>query len=186
MADSRAIWISLLRGINVSGRNPIKMDTLRKLYEGLGYLNITTYLQSGNVIFEGDAMDCTGIAQRISLQIAKDMGLQVPVIVISPSTLKRIIDENPYQHDPAKDMAHLYVSFLASSPQTLNQDVIESKLQPGEAIRISDHAAYLYCPGGYGRTRVNNNFLETKLGVVATTRNWKTTQELYRIAQRTE
>lgn len=178
-------YISILRGINVSGQKLIKMDVLRKSYESLGFQNVITYLQSGNVIFTGKEVDTNKLAQIISGQIEKDFGFQVPVIVLSVDKLQQIIDQNPFAKESDKDPTFLHVTFLSSIPDKYDLDTIEEKKFIGEDISVINNAVYLYCPYGYGRTKLNNNFLETKLKVTATTRNWKTTCELLRIAENT-
>lgn len=176
-------YISILRGINVSGQKLIKMDVLRKSYEKLGFNNITTYLQSGNIIFTDKGTDTNQLAQIISGQIEKDFGFQVPVIVLSIGKLQQIIEANPFAKEMDKDKAFLHVTFLSSPSDKYDLNTLEEKKQNGEEISVTGNAVYLYCPNGYGRTKLNNNFLETKLKVTATTRNWKTTCELLKIAQ---
>ncbi len=177
-------YISILRGVNVGGQAQIKMDALRKSYEKLQLNNVTTYIQSGNVIFDAVENDPRTIENKISSQIEADFGVQVPVIVLTSESLKKIIEENPFVKDPGKDMAFLHVTFLAEIPKPYDRESIEDKKQGDEEIRFSEKAIYLYCPHGYGRTKLNNNFLEKKLKVGATTRNWKTTLELARLATR--
>jgi len=175
-------YISILRGINVSGQKLIKMDDLRKLYENLGFRNVTTYVQSGNVVFKADDYEQSDFEQRISQQIQKDFGFEVPVIVLTIDKLKQIIDNNPFLDDPNKEHSHLHVTFLSSKPEHYDNETIESKKQNGEEISFSENVIYIYCPNGYGRTKLTNNFLESKLKVMATTRNWKTINELFKIA----
>mgnify|MGYP003557868968 CR=1 FL=1 len=91
-------YISILRGINVSGQKLIKMDDLRKMYEILGFRNVTTYVQSGNVIFNGDHFELSDLEQRISKQIQNDFGFEVPVIVLTIDKLKQIIYNNLHLH----------------------------------------------------------------------------------------
>jgi uncharacterized protein (DUF1697 family) len=176
-------YISILRGINVSGQKLIKMGALEKMYEYLGFQDIKTYVQSGNVVFTGNNSEPDTLAQKISNQIAKDFGFEVPVIVLTIDKLKKIIDSNPFAKDTSKDPTYLHVTFLSSKPQHYDKEALESKRLPGEEISFSEEAVYLYCPGGYGKTKLNNNFLESKLKVGATTRNWKTTNELFTMAQ---
>ena len=176
-------YISILRGINVSGQKLIKMDALRKSYESMGFHNVTTYLQSGNVIFEGNDFEINNLEQKISRQIEQDFGFEVPVIVLTIEKLKQVIENNPFLKDQNKDQSFLHVTFLSSKPDPFNYKTIEDKKQEGEEIIFSDMAVYLYCPNGYGRTKLNNNFLEAKIKVGATTRNWKTTNELFKIAR---
>lgn len=177
-------YISILRGINVSGQKLIKMDALRRSYENMGFQQVTTYVQSGNVIFTANETDVNTLEQKISQQIEKDFGYKVPVIVLTFNKLKQIIGNNPFLKDLNKDQAYLYVTFLSSKPDHYDKKIIEDKKQQEEEIRFSDNAVYLYCPNGYGRTKLNNNFLEAKLKVGATTRNWKTTMELFKIVLR--
>jgi uncharacterized protein (DUF1697 family) len=178
-------YIAILRGINVSGQKLIKMDALRKSFENLGFHKITTYVQSGNVVFTGKEAEPDVLAQTITRQINKDFGFDVPVIVLTIDSLKQIIGRNPFLKDSNKDTAFLHVTFLSAKPQKINFNTIEEKKLNGEAISFTDNAIYLYCPNGYGKSKLNNSFLETKLKVGATTRNWKTTNELLNIAQKT-
>jgi uncharacterized protein (DUF1697 family) len=80
------------------------------------------------------------------------------------------------------DRQFLHVTFLVADPKEVDFELIESKKSPGEEIVLIKKTVYLYCPHGYGRTKLTNNFLETKLRVGATTRNWKTVNELLKIA----
>lgn len=176
-------YISILRGVNVSGHRLVKMDALRKSYEGLGFQNVTTYKQSGNLVFTARGFEINELKQTVSEQIEKDFGFIVPVIVLTINKLKGIVDNNPFLKDSSKDVAFLHATFLASKPVNYNQKDIEDKRQNGEDIIFTDNVVYLYCPNGYGRTKLTNSFLETKLKVSATTRNWKTTSELLIIAQ---
>ena len=177
------IYISILRGINVSGQKIIKMDALRKMYEGLGFHTITTYVQSGNVIFSTSEIEIHKLEQKIFRQIEKDFGFEVPVIVLTIDRLQQVVENNPFLNDSNKNPAFMHVTFLAAKPLVFDSEIIETKKQIGEEIAFSENAVYLYCPNGYGNTKLTNNFLETKLKVGATTRNWKTTNELLRIAK---
>ena len=177
-------YISILRGINVSGQKLIKMDTLRKMYENMGFRNVASYVQSGNVIFTSDDIELHEAEERISHQIEKEFGFAVPVIVLTVDKLKSVIDNNPFLKDANKDQAFFHVTFLSLRPANFDKKVIEDKRQEREYLSFSDDAVYLYCPNGYGNTKLTNNFLETKLKVGATTRNWKTTNELYKMSQK--
>lgn len=177
-------FISILRGINVSGQKLIKMDALKKMYESLRFENVRTYVQSGNVVFSSEEKDVRKIETIISSRIKKDFGFEVPVIVLTAGTLETIVKNNPLIKDKEKDIAFLHVTFLEDTPSHLNKEAIIGKKQANEEIFFSSNAVYLYCPNGYGVTKLNNNFLEKKLEVKATTRNWKTTTELLKLATR--
>lgn len=177
-----ATWISILRGINVSGHKSVKMDALRKSYEALGFQDVATYVQSGNVVFTCENTTANTLEKSIIEQIEKEFGFDVPVIVMSADNLNHVIDNNPFTKDYDKDKSFFYVTFLASKPKDFDLNAIEEKARNGEEIFVTEDAVYLYCPGGYGRTKLNNNFLEKKLQVRATTRNWKTTNVLLNMA----
>ncbi|MEA5127154.1 MAG: DUF1697 domain-containing protein [Proteiniphilum sp.] len=179
-------YISILRGINVSGQKLIKMDVLRKSYESLGFENVATYLQSGNILFTCRETGTDALAQILSRQIEIDFGFDVPVIVLPVDKLQQIIDHNPFVKESDKDKTFLHVTFLSSIPGKYDLNAIQARKQEGEEIYITGNAVYLYCPNGYGRSKLSNNFLEAKLKVTATTRNWKTTNELLNIARKYE
>jgi uncharacterized protein (DUF1697 family) len=175
-------YISILRGINVSGQKLIKMDALKKLVENLKLENVRTYIQSGNVIFSGKETNEKELEEKIEKQIETDFGYQVPVIVLTAETLKQIIGQNPFSKYTEKESGFLHVTFLGDKPKEYYIKSIEDKKQEDEEIQCSDNAVYLYCPNGYGKTRLTNSFFEGKLKVKATTRNWKTTNELLAMA----
>lgn len=175
-------YISILRGINVGGRNKIKMDALMSLYKNLDFVNIRSYVQSGNVIFSSKKNDVKVLENQISLQIKKAFGLDVPVFVLNVNTLKDIIKGNPFTKDNKKNSAFMHVTFLSNQPKQFDKESIYKKRSENEEIAFVSNAVYLYCPNGYGNTKLSNNFLERKLNVPATTRNWKTTTELFTLA----
>ncbi|MDP4208758.1 MAG: DUF1697 domain-containing protein [Bacteroidota bacterium] len=177
-------YISILRGINVSGQKIIAMDALRKMYEYLGFRNVQTYIQSGNVIFQDDRYESYELTTKISNQILNQFGFQVPVIVLTVETLERIITNNPFKNEQSKDARYLHVTFLASRPVMVDCVDILMRKSDDEDVAITEEALYLYCPNGYGKTKLTNSFIEAKLNVVATTRNWKTTNELLKISQK--
>ncbi len=175
-------YISILRGINVSGHKIIKMAALKLLYENLGFQHVKTYVQSGNVIFQSKENNFQSLGHLISDQILKVFGFEVPVILLTVDQLKSIIENNPLKNDPTKNSLYLHVTFLASQPIKYDSESILSRKQEGEEIMISENAVYLYCPNGYGNTKLTNTFLENKLKVGVTTRNWKSTNEILKIA----
>lgn len=186
MAEKRirtvmATYISILRGINVSGQKLIKMDALRKAYEESGFSSVATYVQSGNIVFQSDSTNTKKLEQQVTALIKTGFGFDVPVIVLSIEKLKQLIDNNPFLKEPDKKQDYFHLTFLSEKPEKYDRSIIEVKKQEGEEIACSDEVIYLYCPNGYGKTKLTNNFLEAKLKVNATTRNWKTANELLRI-----
>lgn len=177
-------YISMLRGINVSGQKLIKMDALKNLYESLGFEEVITYVQSGNVVFRAEECDTKLLAQKLSVKIKEVFEFDVDVIVKTINDYQLIVDRNPLVKDSDKELSSMYVTFLSSIPEKVDLKALEAKKQEDEEVVISDEVIYLYCPGGYGKTKLTNNFFESKLKVVATTRNWKTVNALLEIALR--
>lgn len=175
-------YISILRGINVGGQKIIKMDALRKMYEKLHFEDVKTYVQSGNVIFSAKEKDTKALEKLIVSQIEKDFGFDASIIVLNIKTLEEIIENNPFAKDNLKETEFLHVTFLANNPSEFDKEKIIEKKHPNEEIAFTPNAVYLYCPNGYAKTKLSNHFLENKLKVQATTRNWKTTNELLKLA----
>jgi uncharacterized protein (DUF1697 family) len=175
-------FISMLRGINVSGQKKIRMVELRDLYESLNLVDVETYLQSGNVVFDSTEGDASKLAELIEAQIEKAFGYAVPVFIRDADDFQRIIEGNPFLKKRNEDPTKLYVTFLYRSPSEsrLNNLAIPN----GEAAEFSigDKEISLFCPNGYGRTKLSKSFFERKLGVPATTRNWKTVNALHKMA----
>ena len=167
----------------MSGQRLIRMDVLKEIYEGLHLMNVRTYIQSGNVIFKAKKTVCKDLESIISRQIQKILGFEVPVLVLEMGDLKNIIGRNPYKDDKTKDITFLHVTFLRATPEQIDFKTIYQKKSPGEEVAIIERAVYLYCPNGYGKTKLTNTFFENRLKVGATTRNWGTTLELLNLAE---
>jgi uncharacterized protein (DUF1697 family) len=176
-------YISILRGINVGGQKSIKIEALKEMYEGLHFINVQTYIQSGNVIFQCNKSEQKDLELMISTQIQTRFGFEILVIVFETAEFKNIIDGNQFALDESKDISHLHVTFLKSVPKQIDFEIVSQYKSLGEEIALYKNAVYLYCPNGYGKTKLSNANLENKLKVGATTRNWKTTTELLRIAE---
>jgi uncharacterized protein (DUF1697 family) len=174
-------FISLLRGINVSNQKSIRMPELKALYEAMGFINVTTYVQSGNVVFDCADSDAEKIGAAIEMEIENHFGFNVPVIMRDLNDLQRIVDGNPFVQPRNEDPSKLHVTFLAVSPSTELTGSL--KIPPGivDECVLSGKEIYLLCPNGYGKTKLSNGFFERKLKVQATTRNWKTVVTLYDI-----
>jgi uncharacterized protein (DUF1697 family) len=177
-------YISLLRGINVSGQKQIKMTDLKGLYEQLGFSNVETYIQSGNVIFKtNETLTKTELESNIEKVIAQKYGFDVPVLILKLNDLKLAFNGVPFtQENQFEDFT--YITFLKNIPNTTNIEPILLKDYSPERLVITNNIIYLYCPTGYGRTKLNNNFFESKLKVMATTRNYNTCLKLIELAEK--
>jgi uncharacterized protein (DUF1697 family) len=172
--------VAMIRGINVGGSRPVKMDRLRALFADLGYPGSRTYLQSGNVVFEAPKDDGAGQARAIAAAIREDLGHEVDVLVRSARQMTRALRANPLLATaPLPRM--LYATFL-EGPGKPTLAGLDLPLAPGERAELVGDVVYLYCPGGYGNSKVHNGYFERKLGVRATTRNWATVTALEAMA----
>ncbi|WP_106396301.1 DUF1697 domain-containing protein [Actinocorallia populi] len=164
-------YIALLRGINVGGNTRIGMAALRESFADLGHTEVRTYLQSGNVFFDS-ARPAESLAEELEVRIAADLGVSTRVLLRTEDELKHVLATHPFRD--REDPAALHVAFLGETPTA----VLEKPTGEAAEFAAKGREVYLYCPNGYGRTKLNNAFLERRLGVVATTRNWKTVTAL--------
>lgn len=178
-----AVLISLLRGINVTGHNRIKMKDLRELYEALDLEKVRTYLQSGNVVFNYEEPDKSALADTIEKGIKQTSGLEVKVLLRTAEELETIVNNNPFVRENNIESERLYITFLSSSPDSARLQTLPENKDKNDRFIISDEEIYLYCPDGYGKTKFSNDFFERKLKITATTRNWKTVNALLGIAR---
>jgi uncharacterized protein (DUF1697 family) len=174
-------YLALLRGINVSGHNMIKMDALKKMLENMEFQNVETYIQSGNVFFESEEENAAGIGFKIKQEISKVFGYDVPVIMVSKTDLELCFKNNPYLKEKVCDTKKLYVTFISKelSPLAIN-DLKISNFKPDEAA-IDGSRIYIKYAIGAGKTNLDQKYIEKKLNVVATIRNWNTVTKLLEI-----
>lgn len=171
----------MLRGINLGSHNRIRMEDLQALFVALGHSDVTTYIQSGNIIFKSSAGRPSQLAGVIEARITQDLGLTVTVLLRTKDELAQVIASNPFSRqgiDPAK----LHVTFLADAPDSALVRRVDVHTAEPDEFRVLGREIYLHCPQGYGRTKLNNAFWERRLGVAATTRNWNTVTRLFQLA----
>lgn len=170
-------FIALLRGINVSGQKKIKMSGLKLLFEEIGFQNVETYIQSGNVIFSSKDLSTNKLETNISSGIKRKFGFDVRVVILTPKEIEYTLKNNPFINKK-KEIERLYVSFLSDSPSKENIQKLNSTDYSPEEYKIDGKQIYLFFPDGYGKAKLNNNLFEHKLKLNATTRNWKTIKTL--------
>jgi uncharacterized protein (DUF1697 family) len=173
-------YISMLRGINVSGQKKIKMADLRELYEALELENVQSYVQSGNVVFNCEETDHAQLTELIEGRILEVYGFSVPVFIRTPADLQRVVAANPFAtHDPTK----LMVTFLKHPPPAGAFENLQVPASGRDEHAFGKQEIFIHCPDGFGRSKVDNNMWERKLKIPATTRNWKTVNTLYEIGR---
>ena len=164
-------YVSLLRGINVSGKNLLKMEILRQIYSDAGFQDVKTYLQSGNVVFKTDKENKDGLAGLIARNIEEKTGIKTPIFVFTPEEWKEIADKNPF---PETDESFLYVTLLESPIDDSYSEKLSTKTTKGERTHIAGDRIYTCYPQGFGQSKLDNNTIEAITRKTATTRNRKT------------
>jgi uncharacterized protein (DUF1697 family) len=176
-------FIVLLRGINVSGQKQIKMPALKLLFEEKGFSGVETYIQSGNVIFSGKEKSSEKFEQKISSAIKKKFGFDVQVIVLTPEEIEYVLNNNPFFKKQKTNPDSVYVTFLSEEPSSIHVKKLREVNYNPEEYFIDGKTIYVFLPNGYGRAKLNNNFFESKLKILATTRNWKTVNKLFELSE---
>ncbi|SHE13867.1 Uncharacterized protein conserved in bacteria [Chlamydia abortus] len=177
------ICIALLRGINVSGQKIIKMDQLSAIFESLGFQNVQTYIQSGNVVFLAVEEESEVRVHKIESRLQEELGYEVTVVLRTMEELKEVVERNPYDLPSLTPDEKVYVSFLSGEPAQEAKDRLLSYKNEIDDYRLRTREVYILCRKGYGKSLFSNNFLEKKLGLAATTRNWATVNKLVAMAE---
>jgi len=175
-------YVALLRGINVSGKNSIRMPELQDSFSGLGFGDVQTYLQSGNVVFRAGKADEGELAAVIVARIKNDFGHVVPVLVMSAGELDQVANSNSLWPKAGGDEKLFHSTFLFESVSVPSFQALKLPAAVGERAVLVGRAVLLHCPQGYGKTKLNNNYFERGLGVTATTRNWRTVLALQQLS----
>lgn len=170
-------YAALLRGVNV-GQNVLKMERLRALCAEAGLKNVATYVQSGNVVFDGSGPSARW-ADAIEKKLAGQSRLPIAVMVRSAAEIGSILSGNPFLKKNGVEPDRLYVTFLGTSPGKSALAALDDVDRGSDAFHPAGREIYLHCPLGYGRTKLSNNLFEKALALKATTRNWKTVTALH-------
>jgi uncharacterized protein (DUF1697 family) len=168
------VYVAMLRGINVSGQKIIKMESLRVSLASLGFEDVKTYIQSGNIVFKTAKAAPTDLSKKIARQILDDFGFEVPVLARTESELGDVLKTNPLLKRSGIDESRLHVTFLSVAAPKEAAAVLKTLAGKSELFAVGGREIYLHCPDGYGNTKLSNSAIEKKLSVQATTRNWKT------------
>jgi uncharacterized protein (DUF1697 family) len=176
----RQAWVALLRGVNLGSRNKVPMAGLRALMSDIGAEDVQTYVQSGNVVFRS-ALARDELARQIVRELGTRFGVDADVVLCTTAELKRIVARNPFAADEAEP-TRLHVTFLAEAPDRGRAAALEREKFEPDRFHVTRAAVYLHTPDGYGRTKLSNAYFERKLGVRATTRNWRTVTTLAELA----
>lgn len=167
-------FVALLRGINVSGQKVIRMADLRNSFTALGFVNVRSYLQSGNLVFDTSRGEPRKLASAIQARIADDFGHEVEVLVLVAKEFDLVASSNPLLPRRGIDEKLFHGTFLFQPVTKADFQKLKLPAQAGEQAVLIGQVVLLHCPHGYGRTKLNNAYFEKALKVSATTRNWRT------------
>ncbi len=173
-------YVALLRGINVGGHNKVAMADLRQTAADLGYTDVSTYIQSGNLLFAADEDDAPGLAAALERRITERLGVRPAVVVISAAELARVIADNPFPDAPNPRLVHAV--FRNDDPRESSIAAIATAVQTARASGSRDEAVvvgrtlFLHTPDGFGRSQLAAQLVGSPAS--GTARNWATVTRL--------
>lgn len=178
MAEKLKDYIVLLRGINVGGSKRLKMEELRQMLVEMDFLDVKTYIQSGNIVLKSEKSEHE-ISKRIQEKLKVEKDYDVPVLTVSLEDWQRLINENPFAEE---DFKYLSVTIC---DKTINPEELAEAINfdlKHNRYEVIGNRLYQITPDGYRNTKLTNNWIENKLKLKATTRNWKTTLKMAEMA----
>lgn len=174
--DGMSKHVALFRGINVGKAKRISMSDLKAVFEGLGYADVTTVLQSGNVIFEASAKDARGAAARIERALTERVGISARVLVRNNEQLRKAVTSNPMREAEADPKA-FHLAFLEAKPSESAVKSLDPAAYAPDEFAFGDGVLYVWYRGGVRNSKLAL-VLDKKLGVATTARNWNTVLKL--------
>jgi uncharacterized protein (DUF1697 family) len=170
-------YVALLRGINVGGAVMIKMDDLKAEFEGLGFENVKSYINSGNIAFDTRKTAESGLVNKIEAAIETRFGRAVAVMVREQKDIERILKNNPFdgQYGSHKEM---HVLFLKEPMPKDKEEQLQDAALPGERYEVRGREIYNHLPHGVAGSLLTKGFFEKKPKVWYTGRNWRTVEKL--------
>jgi uncharacterized protein (DUF1697 family) len=183
MARARlGVFIALLRAVNVGGTGVIRMADLKATCEGIGFRDVTTLLQSGNVVFRAAGSDAT-VAKKLADAIEAGRGFRPAIVVRTAKEIADAMCGNPFKAEETSDPSHLIVAFTATPPTAGASERIAAVKIAKERLRLGARELYVHYDGGQGTSKVTNAALERALGTPVTARNWNTVGKLLALAR---
>jgi len=165
--------IALLRAINVAGHQKVAMATLRAMFEEIGFEDVRTVLQTGNVVFEASGK-AAALERKLEVEAKKSLGLETDFLVRTARELETVVATNPFPNEAERDPGHLVVLFCKDAPKAAGVKALENAIEGREYVRAAGKELYAVYPDGIGRSKLTNKLIEGKLGTRCTGRNWNT------------
>jgi uncharacterized protein (DUF1697 family) len=175
-------FIALLRAVNVGGTGIIRMADLKAICEKAGFTDVTTLLQSGNVVFRAKGGE-KAVAKKLADAIEKSHGFRPAVMVRTAAEIAAVMAANPYKPEEKSDPSHLIVAFAADAPTSGAAERVAAIKVSRERLALGGRELYIHYATGQGTSKVTNAVIERALGVPATARNWNTVGKLLALAR---
>jgi uncharacterized protein (DUF1697 family) len=172
-----SMFVALLRGINVGGKNILPMKDLSAMFSSLGCQDVKTYIQSGNVLFRANDTLAAKVPTEVPAMVEKRFGFRPPVIVRSAESLAKVATQNPFLMR-GEETSALHVMFLSATPDAARVATLETSRFTPDEFAVSDQEIFLFYPNGLGKSKMGNDYFEKRLSVLSTIRNWNTTLKL--------
>ncbi len=171
-------YVAFLRGINVGGRNIVKMENLRKIFQSLEFDDVRTYIQSGNVLFSTEETRSGTIVQKIENTLLTQLGFEVKTIIRTAAHLENLLKQKPFGKEKPSEKLKLYVTFTGEELSVMPSLPLISSNRDLEVFRIVGRDLFTLSREFKGRFGFPNNFIEDQLRIKATTRNWETIRKM--------
>ena len=175
-------YIGLLRGINLAGNKMVAMADLRDLVIRLGFSDVTTLLQSGNVVFRGPAKAPAKLEAQLEAALEKRLGFNVEFHVRTADEWNAVIAANPFRAEAKKDPGHLLVTCFKAPLDRANVKALQAAITGPEVLHADGRHLYMVFPDGVGNSKANR-IIDRKLAARGTARNWNTVTKLEQLAQ---
>lgn len=182
MGTGMTVHIALLRGINVGGHGTLAMADLRECVGTLGFTDVRTLLQSGNLVFGSEKRTTAALEQLLEKEVAARLDVDADFMIRTALEWAKIIARNPFPAEAKSDAGHLIVIALKEEAERKDIEALRAAFTGPEIIRADGRHLYIVYPDGQGRSRLTNTLIEKKLGTRATARNWNTVLKLGALA----
>jgi uncharacterized protein (DUF1697 family) len=173
-------YVALLRGINLGGNNRVSMKDLAEMFVTAGCGGVRTYIQSGNVIFSAAPGLSAPLPSLISAKIARRFGYKIPVVLRTSEQLAKVIRSNPFLKAGVAE-EELHVLFLAEIPASRSVEDLDPDRSLPDTFQVRGQEVYLRLPNGVARTKLTNQYFDSKLATTSTGRNWRTVNKLFEL-----
>ena len=182
-AETMPIYVAMLRGINVGPHKRIKMDRLRESFEKLGFKQVQTYIQSGNVVFKASKSSADALCMKIENKLLADFGFPVTVILRTQEELAEAVAKSPFVNERGIDLTRLHVTFLSETPQAAAMKKLETLTPRSDRSCFIGKEIYWHLPNGVSQSVLMKAPVDRILAVSTTTRNWKTTNAILQMCR---